>query len=778
MATLSLFVTAFRPYWIVRHPLGVLGVVVALTLGSGQALVAMDPLGLRISIDPSTDPLLPLDDPSGPLYRRAVLDFGDDEIYAVVLDCGDVFEYSCLAALERASDRVARLDGVRSVSSLVDVTSFRWVESEDWIEIRPFIDRIPRDPLALADLRERALADPLYLGTLVDSEGRSAALNIRFQEMDDSDFIASHLDEKISDILEEEMAGVGDYHVAGRPHVKVHVYRGILRDLRLIVPIAMVVMAAVLWLCFRSWRGVLLPLGIAVLTQIWTFGAMAFFEQSLNLLTGSLSPMLLAISSVYGVHVVARYEEETITSTSPSQAALACLLQIRLPTLIAGLTTLIGFGALLISDIPAVLAFGIFAMLGVASATLLALTAIPASLAILPLPELASPSGNAAISGRPDGRGGVVDRFLVALAGAVARHSRPAILIWGGIAVASVLALPRIEVDTDYLSYFVAEDPVRRDFEVVNRRLSGVVPIYVVAEGRGPGSFRDPELLRALKALEESLAALPEVGRTVSFIDRLTRLNRVFHGDDPAEERIPDRRSAITELLFMLPKAELGRFLTVDHGRANIIIRTGQVGSAAILDLERRLQEIIDSESLPRGARVQITGNTLLLSHSADGIARGQLRSVGFAAVAILALISLGLRSIRLGVVAMLPNLLPVLIFFGLLGLGLAPLSLPVSLIGSMALGIAIDDSVHFLVRYRRERQGGGDPFEAALAASRRVGRPIVITSSMLCLGYGIVMASRFATLQEFGALSALTMLVCLATDLILLPAVLIRLRA
>ena len=197
-----------------------------------------------------------------------------------------------------------------------------------------------------------------------------------------------------------------------------------------------------------------------------------------------------------------------------------------------------------------------------------------------------------------------------------------------------------------------------------------------------------------------------------------------------------------------------------------------------MLELERQMQEVLDESPLPQGAQARLTGNAILLAHSADAITRSQPRSVGIAALAIFLLISIALRSPRMGAVAMIPNLVPVLIFFGLLGAGLAPLSLPVSLIGCMALGIAIDDSVHFLVRYRRERQRGAHPVEAAELCSRRVGRPVAITSVMLCLGFLVVTGSRFATLQEFGLLSALTMGVCLATDLILLPAVLIRLRA
>jgi predicted RND superfamily exporter protein len=412
-------------------------------------------------------------------------------------------------------------------------------------------------------------------------------------------------------------------------------------------------------------------------------------------------------------------------------------------------------------------------MLGIAASTFLALVGIPAVLGLLPLPGRQQGKDRA-----PDAaRHGILDRALVSLAGSVARRSRLAIGVWIVLGAGSLAALPSIEVDTDYLSYFAIDDPLRQDFEAINRLLAGVVPIYVVIDGRGAGSFREPELAKAVDELESRLSALPAVSRTLSFNDMLGRLNRAFHGDDPEEERVPDTRGAITELLFMLPKDELSSFLTVDHSRANVIVRTGAVGSSALIELERQLQAVLDTNPLPLGAQARITGNAILLAHSADAITRAQPRSVGIAAVAIFVLISIALRSPRLGAVAMIPNLVPVLIFFGLLGIGLAPLSLPVSLIGSMALGIAIDDSVHFLVRYQRERRRGAGPPEAALACSRHVGRPIAITSVMLCLGFLVVTGSRFATLQEFGLLSALTMGVCLATDLILLPAVLMRLR-
>ncbi|MDG2335492.1 MAG: MMPL family transporter [Myxococcota bacterium] len=762
-------VVAARPGWVASHPRKMLAGIGLLSLAAALALVEGSPPDLRLRIDPSSEPLLAQGDPAGVLYHEAVRDFGHDEVYAVALVCEEVFTPSCLLALEEMSGRVARLQGVRRVSSLADATALRWNDERDWIEIRPFMESVPEAPGDLAALRRRALEDNVYRQTLVAEDGRAAALNVAFRAMDDASFLASGIDGSIDEIMGEALGPGQGYHVAGRPHVKVRVYRGIVSDLAILLPLALCAMAAVLWFFFRTLRGVLLPLGTAFLANLWTFGAMAVADEALTLLSGLLGPLLLAIGSVYGVHVVARYEEIVPRAQRrPAEYAERALREVRLPALVAGLTTLLGFGSLLLTDVPAVFQLGLFSMLGIASSTLLALVLVPASLALLPALELEE-------SGR---RAGLrLDRQLAALGRWVALHRRSVIVAFAGFCVLALLALPRIEVDTDYLSYFAEDDPIRRDFDAVNRLLAGVVPIYVVIDGQGEGSFRDPELVASLDALEEQLGQVRGVSRTLSFNDLLGRLNRAFHSGDPAHERAPADRGGITELLFMLPKDDLSPFLTVDHGRANIIVRTGAVGSSEVIALEQRLRSVLAANPLPGGARARITGNAILLAHSADAITRAQPRGIAVAAAAIFVLISLALRSPGLGLVAMIPNLVPVAYFFGLLGLGWAPLSLPVSMIGCMALGIAIDDSAHFLVRYRRERAGGLGPEAAALACNRQVGRPIVITSVMLCLGFLVMTGSSFATLQEFGFLSAMTMGLCLLTDLVLLPAVLVRFR-
>jgi predicted RND superfamily exporter protein len=750
-------------------------VLLALLIPTALSLVALlerDPLRIDLAIDPSTEPLLPRGDPARAAYLEAVKNFGDDQVYAVAMETDDIFQSERLHALRRVTDSIARLPEVRRVQSLTDVIAFRYEADGDWIEVTSLIEDIPEDAAALEALRARTLQDPLYRRTLVSDDGGTASVNVTLRELTDNELIDSRLDARILEILAgEEREGVR-FHVAGRPHIKDRVYHLMLDDMRLLIPIALLVVAVGLGIVFGTRRGVTLPLSVISLATLWTFGAMATLELPLTVLTTLLAPTLAAVGSVYGIHVIAQYEEEALHASGPREAALSTLEQLRLPVLVAGFTTMIGFGALLITEVPAVFEVGSFAVLGIASITLLSLVGMPAALAFMPL--------------RPAGAGTrlaaqiatTLDARLESLAGFSARHSRTILVVFGVVFAGCLASIPNIVVDTDYLSFFDEDSPIRQEFEAVDRLLAGAIPLYVSLQGEGAGAFREPEALRAIERIQQQAETSPHVRRTLSMPDTVRVMNRAMAADDPAEERIPDSRGGVAELVFLAPKGHLDRYSNVNHSRANVLVRTGAVGTAAVGEVVAHLERALADAGLPDGVSGVVTGNALLLAHSADGIAAAQPKTIGLAALAIFVLVSISFRSPRLGVVAMVPNLVPVVIYFGGLGLGLAPLSLPTSLIGSVALGISIDDTAHFLVRYGKERRNGLSPEAAAEVSGRRIGRAISITSLMLIAGFGVVALSGFATLQQFGLLTAGTMAVCLINDLVLLPALLVRSRA
>ena len=776
---------AFAVRWpeaVVAAPRLVLALIGAVTLAAGLQIVDLRVPESRIGVNPASEPLLPLRDPGREVYRQATLDFGSDDIYIVAMETEDgVFSEANLEALQRITNAIRRLEGVRDAESLTHVDMIWWKPDPGWVEVTAFIPQVPSDPAELSELRARALADPIYPKSLLSGDALTAAINVSFRPMSDAEFVELDLDGRIRALLEDEATGGRRFYVAGRPHLRAQAYHLMVGDLARLVPIAVAIAAAVLFAMTGSRRSTLLPLASCLCATLWSFGAMAFLGMDLNLITLVLAPMLICVGSVYGVHILSRYEGIASTSNSSREAALECLRYTRAPVVMAGATTCIGYGALQLADIQATNELGAFSVLGIAAVTLLSLTALPATLALLPLRRESDDPAHAPVSRTwlSERLGAAIAALLAMLADRVTRYPGSCISAWAVVALVSALLIPRIVVDTDVLTFFLPDSQVRRDFGAVNEHLTGAIPIYVSFIGSQEGTFREPESLRLLESAQAALEQLAGVRAVLSATDLVKLANQAIEEGDPAAARIPDTRAAVAETVFMLPKSRLRRFLNSNHSRANLIVRTDRSGSAAVLDLEARIHATLGELVIPEDLRVEVSGNAILINRSADGIAGNQAAQVGLAALAILLLVSLLFGSLRVGSLSMIPNVLPVIVFFGMLGTGLAPLSVPTSLIGSIALGIAIDDTVHFLVAYQRLRATGkSTPAEAARHCILLVGRPIVMTTVMLIVGFLVMLSSGFATLREFGYLTAFTMAICLLSDLVLLPALLVKLRA
>jgi uncharacterized protein len=758
-----------RPATVIRRRRALLAGLAALTGAAILTIAHPNAPGGGISLDPSEEPLLPVDDPAREVYAEAVRNFGDDDVMVIGMDTGGVFTTAHLDAVRRITEQIRRLPGVRATESLIDAIAFRYDAGDDLVTVGRFVETVPTDPAALAALRTRAVGDRIYPKTVVSRDGRVAAINVFFRTMSDGEFVAAGLDESIAAILAAEGAPERRFFVTGRQHVKARAAGIMLYDVRRLIPLAVAVGTVVAWVTTGTARAAAIPVGASLMVTLWTFGALAGLGQPLNLITIILGPMLICIGSVYGVHVLARYDVLASELRDAPRAAAACLADTILPVMISGVTTVIGFAALLVSPQPGVREFALYSILGVTAMSVVAVTGVPALLATLPVPT------PPARLGRAFGR--AIDRLLATAASLATTRSTAILLTWTVLTVAAVFAIPRIVVDTDYLSFFDRRSDVRRDFALASERLVGAVPIYLTLTGTGEGAFREPENLRALERLQRLVDAVPGVSATLSVVDLLAVLHRAVERDDPAAERLPETRNEVADLLFLIPKNKLRRFANTNHSRVNLVVRTAESGSAAVAALRARLQAAIAAAALPAGLRATITGNTIVFAQTSDGIAGNQLTSMMLTGLSILVLAAGSFRSLRIGLVAIVPNVVPVVLFFGLLGAGLADLSLPTSLIGSVALGIAIDDTAHFIVNYQRLRASGLPPPDAAAACLRELGPPIVTTSLMLSAGYLVLLLSGFATLRQFGWLSALTMQICLWGDLLLLPALLTRAR-
>jgi predicted RND superfamily exporter protein len=365
--------------------------------------------------------------------------------------------------------------------------------------------------------------------------------------------------------------------------------------------------------------------------------------------------------------------------------------------------------------------------------------------------------------------GGAFDRFVTGM-GAFNLLNRRAILVTGVVlTIVSIWGVTRIEINTHLITNFDEDHPVRVHFEGINQHLEGARPFSIVLETDIDDAFLDPEYLRAVESFQDWLREQPEIGGTTSLADYVKLLNRAFHDDDPSELVIPDDGRLIKQLLLFADADDLLDYADSMNRTAHIKVRsnarTTQQISALVARIEGRMAE------LPPTIRPGITGNTVVLATSIDAVAEGQVQSLSVAVIFIYAVLTLLFTSFRVGLFALIPNALPVAMFFGVLGIVRVGLNATTGLIACIVLGIAVDDTIPFLTRFNADARGKVDERAGAISALRSVAVPVTATSVALCLGFLVFTTGELRNQIEFGGLAAFVLGFAWLVDVTFTPA-------
>jgi len=754
--------------WIVRLRWWVLLAAVAGTAWLGSYIP-------RIQFDSSSEGSVPRGDPEQAFFEATIETFGNDQVSVVVVDAsavGDVFNTATL----RKIDRLTRaIDGIIGVEEVVSLTNGRYLTgATDLLETPPIIATIPQDSDSIGALREFVLRNDLFLKTLVSADGQAAAINVFVRDYPDSQLVAMDIDGQIKALLAAEQ-GPETLHYAGLTYTRRVINETMKRDLRLFVPLTIGLIMLVLFGNFRSLRGVLLPMLTVAMSTIGTMGLLGWLQKPMSLVMTILPPLLIAVGSSYSIHVVSHFNELRRRGVDSPTAARDTLRNLTTPVAMTALTTIVGFGSLLVNPIPNISKMGVFAMAGIAITFVVTLTVLPAALALLKTPPRPV-RGVAASPASPDR----LDRFLGGLAGLAEDHRRwvagvgllvVALAVWG------ILAL---QVDTNFLSYFDKNSDIRRTTDIISAKLAGASTFFLVIDGHEEDSIKRPELLQAVARIEERMEAMPGVDKAVSIVGHLQRLHSALNYDDPDSLLIPSDGGVIEEeiLLFSISHdpGAMKRYVNGDFSQMTVFARTNLVGSSEILGALAEIERLA-AEELPAGYTAKPTGTLVVLTHATEAVARGQRNSLGLALVIIFVVMTLLFRSLRAGALSMVPNAVPILIVFGTMGWTGVTLNIGTSIIACVAIGISVDDTVHYLIDYQRRMRRGRGRREAARESIQAIGRPMVYTSVTLFFGFMILALSKFQMISAVGFLTGMTMITALGADLVLLPAILMSTR-
>lgn len=692
--------------------------------------------------------------------ERFAASFGGAETIVVGVRDEDLLESAGIEGLRELVSRIEGLDGVARVLSLLDAVEV--VSGPFGAEERPLF---PEGQPAGRTRIEAALArDSEGLGMLVAEDARATALLVELESAStDADDRATLVD-RLRALKREMTGGRRELHVTGIAVQKHDTARLVARDQRVILPASVLVFALALVVITRRRSGVVLPLVVTAITLVWTLGALTLFGYELNVITSLLPPVVMVLSIATSVHLYQEWIALSRNISDPRGLALAVVERLGMPCVLTAFTTALGLASLGVSDIPAVRQFGLVAALGVVFSLFLNLTLLPMAFAHL----------------RPEKRRRESpSRLTPALDRAVAFTVRaPATIVVLALlfTLAALAGITRIENDTDLISFLPQNAELVRDTRWVDRELVGTNTLELLVERVDGEPLVSPSDLRALDTLAHRIGRLDEVTDTLSITAILARVHQAEEGlDEPTIP--PDAAGArhAFDLMASSPRADdLAGLITPDLRAARIAVRLRAIGTA---EGERVVDAIMKlaSEELGEEMQASPTGDFLAIVRDSNRLVERQISSFGLALATILVTLALFLRSIRLMLAACIPNIVPIIWCLGAMGWFGITLSTATTMVASVVIGVAVDGTIHYLSRFRREHRG--DVAAAVRATTHGTGRVLVIASVVLALGFWVGALGSFRPTIWFSLLTGGTIVAALVCDLVVLPACLVLLR-
>ncbi len=594
----------------------------------------------------------------------------------------------------------------------------------------------------------QATQEPLLRGRYISTDGRSVAIH---GELHGSHAQRQQAARSIDDLLEALPHGTLRWEMTGAPLISGLIGDLIMRQMTIVLPASLLIFTTVILLAFRSLL-VLLGTLISILAALlWTLGVCAALSWSLNLVTVILPPLVLTLAVSYAMHVVSAHADQ--------QSLEKGLHSIRLPLILSALTTAVGLSALGLNSLFSVQQFAALGSIGTVMAALSAWTILPLFLAFKKAPPKLWPPLNSALLW-------VATRIVhVAI-----EHSSSILRLGLLVALICALGATLIQPGARYVRDLPMEQPVRQAYEDISRAFGGATRFEIDIEGASAGIMLAPDVMAAIDDLEHWLLQQAEVGSAISPIDFIKRLRQAFGSGTPADYALPDNADMARQLIYFAAPDEIYQYTNRAFSKMRIAVVTSETDTPQLMALFARINQRV--EQLPPGLEAHISGDAVELTEVIRKLTDGQLKSLGIAGLAIYILLSLLFASPRVGAMAMLPNAVPVLAFFALLGFTGTPLSPTTALVACIVLGIAVDDTLHLLVRFNQLAKDLANEAEASRAAVKEVMRPITLTTIAVCLGFLTLVGSPFHSQVMFGVLAAATLIIAWISDLLLAPAV------
>lgn len=693
------------------------------------------------------------DAPEYRAYLERVRAFGNDELVVVGYASDDPLAAGEQARLERTTRALAELPFVASVRSVLDARRAAGVE--DGLEIVSYAELARRQP-SLQISRELA-ADPVHRGVLVSEDATAAAVVVELTV--DTERSGESSPALIGEILQaftENGFTRSELHLSGLPVLTAELVQTALDNTVRYFPITGLLLFLSVWLIFHRLSPAWVSIGVSLIAVIWTMGFAALLDRQFSVFTAMVPGVIMVVAFSDIVHLWSAYLLELRAGRTRDEAILESASDVGRACFLTSITTFAGFVSLSFVPTPVFRQLGAVLGFGVAVALLLAMTLVPLFLAMLPAPPVEQREG---LPGR------ILDRLVSGCAWLSTRHPWKVVTAFSLLAVVSGIGASGLHVDTIFDERFRKSNPYRADQDWFAERFASPHTLEIFAEAPLGQALVDGGNFAALRSLHEQIAGLPGVEHVVSVVGVVDSVREAMEaGPETANDP-----AAVAQSLLLFESSggtELSRLIDEERHTAHLVAR---LTHRAVRQTHQTAEVI---ETLPAGGLdVHATSMWSLLGWWLDSYIQGQKTGFLISLSLIAALMILGLRSLRVGTLSMIPNLLPIVALGGGLAFAYDPLDSDTMLVGMLAVGIAVDDTIHFLSRYRIESARSASDAEAVERTFAFAGRAIIITTVTLTAGFLPFTLSDYYSIWIMGIGIPAVLFIALVADLLLTPA-------
>lgn len=717
--------------------------------------------------------VVPEEDPDFENYENFKALFGEDGNTMVIgIESKRLFEKSQFNSWSQLSDALDKVYGIDNVYSIKDV---RWLKkNKQAVKFEPaflFPEEIGSQK-ELDSLKSAFFSQPFYDGVILNPETGATFLavdiNMKVLQSEERDATIEEV-MTICDEYSKDMAL--DVHYSGMPYIRYVVANMVQKELRFFSILSLVVCALILLIFFRSFSSVIFPVAVILIIVTWSLGTIGLMNLRINIVLSLIPALIIIIGVPNFIYLVNKYHAEFKKHGNKMKAIHRMVEKIGVVTLMTNLTTSIGFLVLAFTNSPVLREFGLVAGMNIIATFIISIIIIPVVFSYMPEPS--TRHTNYLNHGLINGTLSFVERLVMNRRGLI--YSITILFVLA--ACAGIYKLKAVGYILDDID---EESKVHTDLKFFESSFGGVLPFEVVLTAENSSDFRELELIAKIDRFQDSLNARPELSRSFSYVDLIKFSRQAFYNGAEKKYAIPASKREETFLGRYLTNTandslELTSSLVDSSGTvARITANMSDIGSTKAKALVDEL-EVLSKEVFGDDVKVHFTGLSLIYLKNNQYLIKSLIYSLTLAFVIISILIGLLFKKLRMVIISLMPNFVPLIATAGMMGFLGIPLKPSTVLVFSIAFGICIDDALHFLAKYRQElKQHNWDIKKVLVVALNETGRSMIYTSIVLFAGFSIFMLSEFGGTKWLGLLTSTNLLIAMVTNVVLLPALIL----